>query len=137
MPSLSRRGTMLLHNGITMQKKWLMSVTTMLLLSALVPQNAHAFAIITTGIPGCNFATGDVHANCVIAFIAHVIRQIFSLSAALSFIAIIWGGYEYALGNMVGGKEKGLTRLRWGIIGMIMSAFSLFILSFVIRAFTT
>lgn len=109
-----------------------------LLLTFAFPAQTHAFALVTNGISGCsNFATGDVHIDCVTGFITHVITQIFTLCAAVSLIAIMWGGYEYAFGNLVGGKEKGMARIRWGILGMIISAFSLFILSFVARAITT
>lgn len=102
-----------------------------------IPETASAFALITGSIPNCDFASGSFGTDCVPSFIAHVIQQIFTLTGALSLIAIMWGGYEYAFGNLIGGKEKGMARVRWGVTGMIISAFSLFILSFVAKSIAT
>ncbi len=93
---------------------------------------AESPSLITGGIPNCDFADGRIHADCIPSFLIHVIQQVFMLTGAASVIMIIIGGYQYALGNAVGGKEKGQASIKWGVLGLVISAFAFFIIDFVI-----
>lgn len=105
------------------------------LLSLLVPV-AHAQSLITSGIPGCDFATGDINPGlCIPSFIAHVIKLIFGFAGAACVIMIIFGGYQITMGTLAGGgADGGKTRIRWAIIGFIMAATSFYIMDFIIAA---
>lgn len=106
-----------------------------LLLSLFVPV-AHAQALITAGIPGCDFATGEIDPGlCIPSFIAHVIQFIFAFAGSICVIMIIFGGYEIVIGNLSGGgADAGYTRIRWAIIGFVMAATSFYIMDFIIAA---
>ena len=99
-----------------------------------LPGSATAQSIISNDVPGCDFASGDLDAGCIPSFLVHVIDQVFMVTGAICIIVIMIGGYQYALGNIVGGKEKGLATIRYGIIGMIVSALSFFIIDFIVSA---
>lgn len=93
---------------------------------------AHAFSLVSSSVGACDFASGQVNAACVLEFLAHVIQQIFTLTGGICLVVIMIGGYELALGQAIGGKEKGQTRIRYGAIGMFVSATSFFIVEFII-----
>lgn len=84
------------------------------------------------GIPGCDFATGNVHASCVPIFIAHVIRTIFGFIGGVCLILIMYAGYQYILGAATGNSSAGKDMLKWAILGFVLSALSFFIIDFVI-----
>ncbi len=106
-----------------------------IVLQLLVPI-AHAQSIVTDGIAGCDFATGEINAGtCIPSFIAHIIQWIFALAGSVCIIMIIFGGYEITLGKLSGsGGESGRNRIRWAIIGFVMSATSFYIMDFIIAA---
>jgi len=92
-------------------------------------------SFIESGAGGCNFATGNIHADCIPDYLAHVLKLIFSLVGVVCFFMIIIAGYQIMLGNLTGGgKDAGKTTLLWAIIGFIISALSFFIVDFVITA---
>ncbi len=80
------------------------------------------------------FLSGQITADCVPQYIAYVIQQVFALTGAICLIVIMIGGFQYALGTVAGGKDKAMATIRYGIIGMIVSALAFFILDFVISA---
>ena len=95
-----------------------------------VPGLAFAqLAVIQGGIFGCDFATGQITAACIPNFIAHLIQFIFALSGTFFLINILVAGFQIATGTAMGaGREKGVERLRWSIIGFIVTACSFLIL---------
>ncbi|MBT5237369.1 hypothetical protein HOL63_03285 [Candidatus Peregrinibacteria bacterium] len=98
---------------------------------------AHAQgALITSGIPGCDFATGNINpGECIPSFIAHVIKWVFGFAGSVCVIMIMFGGYEIVAGNLPGGSsESGKNRITWAIIGFILAATSFFIMDFIIAA---
>lgn len=99
-------------------------------------ESSEAFAqtLISYNVPGCNFRSGVINANCVPQYIAFLIGQIFMLTGALSLIMIMWGGIEYTLDKLIGGKEKGITRIKHGILGMVVSGLAFFIVNFAVGA---
>lgn len=101
----------------------------------LIPK-AYAQALITSGIPGCNFVTGEMNPGlCFPSFIAHVIRFIFGFAAAICILMIAWAGFEIVFGSLPGGSsEAGKNRITWAIIGFILAATSFFIMDFIISS---
>lgn len=98
-------------------------------------ETTHAQAFITSGIPGCDFETGELQARCARNFLAHLIQTLFSFTGGICIVMIIISGYQIVLGNLPGGSsEAGKNRLTWAVIGFIMSATAFFIMDFVIAA---
>ena len=90
-------------------------------------------AIITNGIPGCDFITGRLTADCIPSFIAHLIQIIFSLLGLFFLVNVMYAGYEIAIGAATGGgREAGVRRLQWAIIGLAVSICSFLILDLVL-----
>ena len=99
----------------------------------LVPIASAQDAIITGGIPGCDFATGQLDKTCPANFLAYLIQFLFSFIGAACLIVIVISGFQIVLGSLPGGnKEGGKTRLKWAIIGFIVSALAFFIIDFII-----
>lgn len=84
------------------------------------------------GLPGCDFATGRHTAACIPQFIGHVIVQVFQVISALFILNILFAGYQYAMGSISGEKEGGKDRLKWSIVGLIVSVTSFLILDIVL-----
>jgi len=101
-------------------------------------QHASAQAFITNGIGGCNFTSGELTAACIPNFLAHVIQTIFGFTGAICILMLILAGYEYILGSLPGGaggsKESAIERLKWAIVGFIVSSLAFFIIDFFIAA---
>ena len=98
----------------------------------LVPLSAEAALI--ENIPGCDFVTGQVAPSCMIIYMAHLIREVFKFTGVICIVVIMIGGYELVLGNAIGGKERGQSRIQFGIIGMIVCASSLAIVDFIVSS---
>lgn len=111
------------------------------LLKALAeaPWAVEAYALTPTLIPGatglCNFFTGKFPATCVPDYIAYLIGVIFSLSGAIFLLMVILGGYQYVISKMGGGGgEEGKARVRFAIIGFVVTALSFYIVDFVLSS---
>ncbi|MFH0851671.1 MAG: hypothetical protein V1876_02885 [Candidatus Peregrinibacteria bacterium] len=92
--------------------------------SSLIPEG---------GVPGCDFASGDLAKDCVPLFIAHVIKVVFGFVGGVCLILILISGYRILLAVITGGdKSTGFEMLRWAIIGFITSALTFFIIDFII-----
>lgn len=104
------------------------------MISLLIPV-ARAQAIISDSIPECDFFSGQVHAECVPAFLSYIIAFIFSFVGLFALIQIIISGYQIALAKATGrDRSEGLTRLRIALIGFVMTAFSWYIIDFIISS---
>jgi hypothetical protein len=87
------------------------------------------------GVAGCDFASGRVTADCIPMFLAHIIQTIFGFTGAICLIMILISGYQFALGSVTGGDTSAAKeRLKWAIIGMIVSALAFYIIDFVISS---
>lgn len=94
---------------------------------------AQNFAIITDGIPGCNFRTGKLEAKCIPLFIAHLIQVLFSLISIFFILNVLYAGYQMAISYGQGnGMGEGKDRLYWSIAGVIVSVCSFLILDLVV-----
>lgn len=93
------------------------------------PLTAYA-AIIDNSV--CNFATGDIHADCVPRFIGHLIKFILGFVGAFCLINIMIGGYQIALGSAVGDKEAGKSRVLWALVGLFVAMASYGLINIVI-----
>ena len=102
------------------------------------PAYAEGISIISDDIDwkgDCDINTGSFEAECIPAFLAHVIKQIFAFSGGIFLIMTLIGGLQFTIPfQSVGGKEKAMGTLRLGIIGMIVSGLSFFILQFIVNA---
>ncbi|MDP6527814.1 MAG: hypothetical protein QF858_02955 [Candidatus Pacebacteria bacterium] len=105
-----------------------------LLLSILAPLSARAQSLIPSSgkVGSCNFATGGIHAWCIPDYIAYLLGIIFMFIGAIFFLMIVISGYQIALGSVTGDKEGGRKKLITAIIGFIISAFSFFIIDWVV-----
>jgi len=110
----------------------LLFIPSLLLGGAANAQGTPITLIPKGGVAGCNFRTGELSAECIPNYIGFVIQQVFAFTGAIFLIVLMIGGYQYAFGNIAGGKEKGMERIRYGIIGMIVCALSFFIIDFII-----
>ncbi len=87
------------------------------------------------GVPGCDFMSGRVTADCIPFYMAHLIKTIFAATGAICIIMILISGYKFALGGVTGGDSSDAKEtLKWAIIGMIVSALAFFIIDFVISS---
>jgi len=114
-------------------------ITTCALLaivSVAQPVYGQGISLIGQDVPCAeHFQDGNFEAACIPAFLAYVIKQIFAFSGGIFLIITLVGGLQYTIPfPSVGGKEKALGTLRWGIIGMIVCGLSFFILQFIVNA---
>lgn len=83
----------------------------------------------------CDFRTGGFAAFCVPAYLAYLIKMIFALTGAIFLLMIILGGYQYVIGKAGGGGgEEGKARVRFAIIGFLVTALSFYIVDFVLSS---
>ncbi len=111
----------------------LASLTVMLGLQA-TPVMAQNIQIIPSSwtSPPCDITTGRIHAPCIPMFIAHLVQVVFSVISVFFLINVIYSGYQIALGYINGEKAEGVERLRWSIIGLVVSVCSFLILDLVV-----
>lgn len=83
---------------------------------------------VITNLPGCDFTTGNLQASCIPAFIGHLIQLVFGLISILFLLNVMYAGYQIALGYIRGEKAEGIERLRWSILGLIISVCAFLIL---------
>jgi hypothetical protein len=101
--------------------------------SVLFAPSAFAQGIITGGIPGCDFGTGELSAKCIPNFIGHLIVFVFQFISVLFLINVMIAGYQLAMGSISGDKGRGKDRLVWSIIGLIVATCSYLILDLVLN----
>ena len=102
----------------------------------LATAHAQTLGLLKEGIPGCDFASGNIKPSCIPNFIAYAIELIFGLIGLLCLVNIMYAGYQIALGSsgVVGSKEAGKERLQWSLIGLAISVSAFLILDFVASA---
>lgn len=84
-------------------------------------------------ITGCDFKTGEIHAACLPNYLAYLIGALFSITGVIFLLMLIIGGYQYVLGSAgYGNKEEGIARIRFAVIGFIVTALSFYIVEFVL-----
>lgn len=100
----------------------------------LLPASASAQAgIITAGIPGCDFVTGQLSAACIPSFIAHVIQFLFGLLGTFFLINVMIAGYQMSVGAIsTGDRSAGKNRLIWSAIGLFIAVCAFLIVDFAI-----
>lgn len=77
-----------------------------------------------------------MNASCVPNYIAYLIKIVFELTGAIFLLMIILGGYQYVIGKAGGGGgEEGKARVRFAIVGFLVTALSFYIVDFVLSAF--
>lgn len=103
---------------------------------SLLIEVAFAQSLIPAGsVAGCDFATGSMTASCIPNFLAHVLSVIFGFTGGICLIMIMIAGYQYAVGEALGGgKEAGKERLKYAIAGFAVSALAIIIIQFFVAA---
>jgi len=89
---------------------------------------AQNIQVITSGLNGCDFVTGKMTAACIPSFIGHLIQIVFSVISVFFIINVLYAGYQIAFGYINGDKSEGADRLKWSIIGLVVSVCSFLIL---------
>ena len=93
------------------------------------PSTVYA-AIIDNSV--CDFATGNIHADCAPRFIGHLIQFVLGFVGAFCLINIMIGGYQIALGSAIGDKEVGKNRVLWALVGLLVSMVSYGLINLII-----
>ena len=84
----------------------------------------------------CDFYTGKLDARCAPAYVAYLITIIFELTGAIFLLMIIIGGYQYVISKATGGGgDEGKARVRFAIIGFLVTALSFYIVDFILNSF--
>lgn len=100
-----------------------------------VPESASAqIALITSGIDGCDFATGKLLARCIPNFIGYLVQMIFGIVGLICLVTIMFAGYEIALGSIGGDTTGGKQRLLYAIIGLVVSTCAFLLVDFTVSA---
>lgn len=103
--------------------------------TVLMPRFAYAQTpslIPEDGVPGCDFDTGVIHAECIPMYLSYLIKTIFGLTGAFFLLMIIWSGYQFALKGITQDDTGAKERLKNAITGFIVCALSFFIIDFII-----
>lgn len=83
----------------------------------------------------CDFSTGLFSSTCIPGYIAYLLKTIFQLTGAIFLLMIIIGGYQYTIGKASGGGgDEGKARVRFAIIGFLITAMSFYIVDFILNA---
>jgi hypothetical protein len=89
----------------------------------------------STPVGGCNFNTGELDSTCLPNYIAYLIGEIFTLTGAIFLLMIIIGGYQYVISKAGGGGgDEGKARVRFAIIGFLVTALSFYIVDFILNS---
>lgn len=108
---------------------------TMAAALATLPQGAAAqqWGLIVSGITGCDFVTGKISAACIPRFVGHLITFVYGFVGIFFILNVMYAGYELALAYIAeGDKGSGKDRLKWSIIGLIITTCSYLILDLVL-----
>ncbi len=110
---------------------------TALLLLAPHAVSAQVPSIIKSGITGCDFQTGKLSAACIPNFIASIVVFIYGLIGLFFIANIMYAGYQIAFaGAGIMDEGAGKQRLKWSILGFIITVSSYLILSAIISIFS-
>lgn len=89
---------------------------------------------IVNQIAGCNFQTGWLNAACIPAYIGYIIAILYSTVGAFFLINVIVAGFQIAYGSLEGDRSAGYNRLRYSVIGAIITASSYMILTYIVSS---
>ncbi|MBM3228253.1 hypothetical protein FJZ27_05360 [Candidatus Peribacteria bacterium] len=102
---------------------------------SLIPAPGTAGSAGSALLASCDFVTGNLDAGCLPQYISYLITIIFQLTGAIFLLMIIIGGYQYTIGKASGGGgEEGKARVRFAIIGFLITAMSFYIVDFILNA---
>jgi hypothetical protein len=88
---------------------------------------------VITNLPGCDFITGNMQARCIPIFVGHLIQLLFGLISVFFLINVMVAGYQIATGAWTGsGNTAGKDRLKYSIIGLVVSVCCYLILNLVV-----
>ncbi len=103
---------------------------------SLIPAPGGAGSAGSTVLAECNFFTGELAARCAPAYIAYLITILFQLTGAIFLLMIILGGYQYVISKATGGGgDEGKARVRFAILGFLVTALSFYIVDFILASF--
>lgn len=99
-----------------------------------VPASAQEFTILSDGIAGCDFQTGNLDASCIPNTIGYIVKTIFGVTGIIFMINIMIGGYQLAVSGITEDKSAGKNRIMYSIVGFIACACAFLIVDFVVSA---
>jgi len=82
-----------------------------------------AASIVPQNIPGCNFFEGLKDQDgftCVLVFLGNIARFLLGFTGVICLIMIMIGGYQIAIGSVIGDKEQGKSRIIWSLVGLLV-----------------
>ncbi len=110
-------------------------LTPFVALALAAPSTAFAqFGLITSGIEGCDFQTGELEASCIPSFVGHLVQLVFTFAGVICLIIIMYSGYEIAIGGVTGDTTGGKQNLMHALIGLAVCISAFLIVDFVISA---
>lgn len=80
----------------------------------------------------CNFMTGELSYDCIPLYVSYAINTVFGFIGTICLLQIIYGGYEWATGNLTGKTEEGKTRIRNAIISFVIALLSFAIVDMIV-----
>jgi hypothetical protein len=136
-PSKNSKKLRIVEATISMKFRPLAQTASPLALLALLALPTPAFAqwaIIMNGIEGCDFDSGWMTAACIPNFIAHLVAFVYGLIGLFFVVNVMLGGYQLAIAY-IGESDKGAgkDRIKWSIIGLIVSSCIFLILDLVLN----
>ncbi len=86
----------------------------------------------------CSFITGEFDFECIPRYLAHLIKLFFGFTGGFALFEIIKAGYQIAMHGLgiTGGREAGVQRLVWALVGLTVSILSFLIVDFTISSLT-
>lgn len=88
--------------------------------------------IIGGSTVGDKCKTGEWSFEDIPKVISYATNVLLGFTGTISMIAIIFGGYKYAIGSSQGDTTKGKEAIIYGIVGFIVSALAWFIVRLVL-----
>jgi len=90
-------------------------------------------------VSGCDFFAGFKTAidsgqgfKCILVFLGNFAKFILGFTGTICLILVMIGGYQIAIGSVVGDKEQGKNRVIWALVGLVVCILAYAIVNFVV-----
>ena len=100
-----------------------------LLIINILPLSLYAAGYVPlVEIEGITSSSATNYTDLLVQYAKGLYRMGVGLAAALAVMMLIFGGFEYATTDAIGGKEEGKEKIRNAIGGLLLALFSFLIL---------